>query len=234
MEKTLKFTKQYREQVRLRNGSRVLVRLVRPSDKAHIQNGFLNLSAHSRYKRFFGGKNSLSDSELSYFTELNQYDHFGLGAVELNEYGEEEDGIGIGRFVRMSGDSECAEVALTVIDRMQGNGIGQMLLEKLIAAAAERNIKRFRFECLPNNFEMQKLAYKVCQVASFRNDDGTLIVEADLPNRQPDSKARSIHPLTSLFDLLHAFTAKSLELQFGIGLGVIQHTLDTAFDRRST
>ena len=80
---------------------------------------------HPVRKRFFGGKHCLSDVELRYFTELDHFDHFAIGAVELNGSGEEGDGIGIARFVRLPHDAECAEVAITVIDRMQGKGVGR-------------------------------------------------------------------------------------------------------------
>jgi len=141
----LKFTDSYREQVRLTDGTQAKLRLVRPGDKALLENGFNNLSSLSRHKRFFAGKHHLSKSELRYFTELDQVNHFALGVVALNHRGKELEGIGIGRFVRLENQAETAEVALTVIDRMQGNGVGRLLLTNLIAAAAERGVTKFRF-----------------------------------------------------------------------------------------
>ena len=178
MKTKLKFNERYRERIRLADGSWVLLRLVRSDDKERMKRGFGDLSSQSRYKRFFAAKRALSEAELGYYTELDQDRHFALGIVELNGRGEEGDGLGIARFIRYAKDDACAEVAITVIDRMQGKGIGRIMLEKLLAAAHERNVFRVRFECLPHNLELQRLVRKVCRVVEFKNEDGTLIAEA--------------------------------------------------------
>ena len=152
--------------------------------------------------------------------------------VELSETGDEAQGVAIGRFIRLSPESDCAEVALTVVDRMQGKGLGRLLLERMIAAATERGIRRFRFECLPHNLEMQRLINKVCQVVELANDAGVTVAEIDLPGDHPGSDHRSDDAVDGLFALLRGFATETLELQMSLGLEAVHRTLDTAFDPR--
>ncbi|MCG8053164.1 MAG: GNAT family N-acetyltransferase, partial [Candidatus Thiodiazotropha endolucinida] len=150
----MKFNESFREIVDLDATRRIAIRLIEPNDKALLQQGFDSLSDESRQRRFMAEKRSLSPQELAYFTEVDQIDHFALGMVRLDESGNETEGVAIGRFIRLAGDAETAEVGLTVADSMQGQGLGQLLLERLVSAALERGIKRFRFECLAYNQAM--------------------------------------------------------------------------------
>jgi GNAT superfamily N-acetyltransferase len=228
----MKFDDRYQDDIHLPGGERIKFRLVRPKDKERLRSGFMQLSAASRYKRFFGGKHSLSDAELRYLTELDHCDHFAIGAVELNDRGQEGDGVGIGRFVRLPQDAECAEVAITVVDRMQGRGIGRRLLEKLIEAAVERDIERFRFECLPHNLEIRTLVEKVCTVVDFVQDVDVIVAEVELPGRHLGSPERSVDAFERLFMLLRTFAADALELQVNIGMASVQRSFDMALDKR--
>jgi GNAT superfamily N-acetyltransferase len=233
MGEAMKFDEEYQDRIRVPGGELVKLRLVQPSDKARLHSGFRNLSAASRQKRFFGAKDSLSDAELGYFTDMDHCDHFAIGAVEVNSAGEEGDGVGVGRFIRLPQDVECAEVAITVIDRMQGKGIGRTLLERLIDAAVERNINRFRFECLPNNLEIRKLVQKVCKVVDFVNDVDVITAQVELPGRHLGIPERPIDTCERLFVLLRSFAAGALELKGNFGIGTVKHSVHRALDKRS-
>lgn len=85
------FCDDYAELAELRDGTKVLLRLVRPSDKELLLRGFEQLSARSRYLRFLVPKAVLTDEELRYLTEIDGEDHFAIGAVRLVEEPSEED-----------------------------------------------------------------------------------------------------------------------------------------------
>ncbi len=229
----MKFDEQYREHIRLSEDIHARLRLVQPADKARLRDGFLNLSGASRHKRFFGGKHCLSDTELRYFTELDHVDHFAIGAVELDSSGEEGGGIGVARFVRLPQDAGCAEVAITVIDRMQGKGVGRKLLEALVEAAVERDIKRFRFECLPHNQDIRKLVEQTCNVVEFVNEDDVIVAEVELPGRQLGSQELSVAAFERLFVLLRTFATDALEFQANVGMVTVQRSFDAALDKRN-
>lgn len=220
----MRFDEHYEERVSLSAALQVRIRLVRPDDKRLLLAGFDELSPASRQKRFFGGKHGLSDEELRYLTELDQLDHFALGAVTVDADGVEGHGVGIARFVRLPDDAQCAEVALTVVDRMQGIGIGRRLLERLVDAAVERGIERFRFECLPHNHEMTRLVERTCKLVALVNDDGAMVAEVELPGRH----ASSHDALDRLFALLRAFAIQAAGQQLNVGLDTMRRSFDLA------
>ncbi|MEW8255540.1 MAG: GNAT family N-acetyltransferase [Candidatus Thiodiazotropha taylori] len=229
----LKFNESFREVVDLDATRRIAIRLIKPNDKALLQQGFDSLSDESRQRRFMAEKRSLSPQELAYFTEVDQMDHFALGMVRLDESGNETEGVAIGRFIRLAGDAETAEVGLTVADSMQGQGLGQLLLERLVSAALERGIKRFRFECLAYNQAMKQLVLKVCKEAVFRYDEGIMIAEASLP------ASSWVPPVYNPLDLMDGLLRQmqglfsgAFKYQSGVGLDLMRQGLDAPFRLR--
>lgn len=132
--------------MRLRDGTRVRLRVVRRADRELLRRGFDRLSLRSRYLRFLSPKNGLSDTELDDLLSLDGRDRFALGAQKLQPRGGEGEGLGIARFARLPDTPAVAEAAVTVTDEAQGKGLGKILLARLAAAARERGIERFTCE----------------------------------------------------------------------------------------
>ncbi len=149
----MRFDESYEEQVELRDGTRALLRCVRPEDKVLLRRGFDELSPESRYMRFFSAKKRLSDAELSYLTEVDGSNHFAIGVGNL----EGTEGLAIGRFVRDERNATVAEPAIAVVDHAHGNGIGTLLLHRLVDAALERGIETFHCVVLADNEPMKAL-----------------------------------------------------------------------------
>jgi GNAT superfamily N-acetyltransferase len=137
------------EELTLRDGSRVLVRAVRPDDRDLFVAGFQHLSPESRHRRFLFYKKSLGDRELDFFTNVDHHDHEAIGAIDL-ETGE---GVGVARMIREE-DPEAAEAAVTVVDNWQGRGLGSLLLERLSERAREVGVRRFTATLLTSNKAM--------------------------------------------------------------------------------
>jgi len=100
------------------------------------------LSARSRQARFLHGRLSISNAELDYLTKLDQLDHIGLMAAILHE--KQWHNVGVGCAIRLSPDSNVAEVALAVLDGYQAIGIGTCLLERFAELAASTGITYFQ------------------------------------------------------------------------------------------
>ncbi len=66
--------------VALRDGSRVVIRPIEPDDRDALAAGFERLSPESRYRRFFGPMQHLSESYLDYLTQVDHHDHEALVA----------------------------------------------------------------------------------------------------------------------------------------------------------
>ncbi|MES9939319.1 MAG: GNAT family N-acetyltransferase [Candidatus Thiodiazotropha sp. 6PLUC2] len=230
MNKLLKYRDSYRELLVLPSGERIVIRLIQPGDKALLSDGFDSLSKESRFRRFLNEKKRLSSDELIYFTEVDQQDHFALGMVSLDENGMEKSGVAIGRFIRLNNDSESAEVGLTVADDMQGKGVGQQLLERLISAAQERGISKFRFECLPHNLQMKNLVLKLCGDVRFKSEGGVTIAEATIPDQPvPISIPSPVELIDGLVCQMQGFISDGLKYQSGLSLDLMRHSLDVPF-----
>lgn len=165
----------FEERLTLRDGSPVLLRSIRPDDKHELVAAFERLSPLSRYRRFLGPKGRLTESELRYLTEIDWIDH----AAIVGE-GAAGEGLGVARFIRSPG-ADWAEAAITVADAHQGKGLGRLLLERLVLAASERGIRRFRFDILGSNAPMLAMVQELAPSASSAQDGTVVHVEVPLP-----------------------------------------------------
>jgi GNAT superfamily N-acetyltransferase len=193
------FNDDYREEVTLRDGSRVLLRLVHPHDKAMLARGLAELSDESRYLRFFSNKRALSEAELSYLTELDQDSHFALGAVSLPD---ESRGLGVARFVKLPDDAEVADPAVAVVDDMQRLGLGRLLFLRLVAAAAERGVLLFRAEVLAENAAMRQLLQHISPATVEMQEGELVVVRMPLPAVDPAAPLAGDAGRGTLYQLL--------------------------------
>jgi GNAT superfamily N-acetyltransferase len=192
----VRFDERYIERRPLPSGATLVLRLVRPSDSSLLVRGFERLSAESRYRRFFAYKKLLSPAEVKYFTDVDGINHFAIAAVIERADGSEE-GVGVARFVRLPAEPLAAEAALTIIDDCQNHGIGGSLLERLLAAAAERSVRELRFSVLGINRPMLQLIGKLEGLTRRRLQSriGNGVVELVMPvPRAEDPPQQSAAP----------------------------------------
>lgn len=144
--------REYRALGYLIDGQPFFIRAVREWDRAALLDLFQRSSQQSRYFRYFETKNSLSDTELDYYTRLDFEHHAALAA----EAPDEEGIIAVGRYIEVqpATDPRRAEVAFLVRDDYQGHGVATQLLKHLIRIARENNIVQFEAEMLPSNTRM--------------------------------------------------------------------------------
>ena len=136
----------------LEDGTRLVIRPIRPSDKAELSTGLSNLSELSRHRRFLSPKVRFTASELRYLTELDGHDHVALVAHLLDGTG-----VGVARYVRVPGTGTTADVAIVVADSMQGRGLGSLMAELLAGVAARNEIERFSADILSENVAARRL-----------------------------------------------------------------------------
>lgn len=204
-ETTRAFDPKYAEEVSLRDGTSARLRFLRPSDRERLREGLHRLSPQSRYLRFFTTKDRLTDAELRYLTEVDGENHVAIGASRVDEDGQETEGLGIGRFVRLVDEPRVAEPALAVVDDAQGLGLGRLLLLRLICAAQERGVEVFRCDFLAVNQGMQHLLRDVSPDVEFRSDGPVVTAEFRLPNvpaDEPMERAAELGPLFAWFKLV--------------------------------
>lgn len=140
--------------MRLRDGTRLLVRHIRPTDKRLLNAGFEHLSDETRRRRFLAPKTRLTSSDLRYLTEVDGRDHVALIALRLDDWKRP---VAVARYVRLREDPSTAEVAITVDDEYQGRGIGRRLGLLLADEARANGITRFSAEILGENVAALRL-----------------------------------------------------------------------------
>jgi GNAT superfamily N-acetyltransferase len=183
-EQRYRYGESYEETVQLSDGQRILLRPVRPADKQMLLDGFEHLSPESRYARFMAPKSTLTERELRYLTEVDGIDHFAIGAIRKHLVSKQE-GVGSARFVRLSDQPDTAEPAVTVLDDFHGKGLGAILLQRLIEAAWERDVRWFCTELLADNTASRRMIESLSPDVKFRHaGDGAII--ATLPVPEPD------------------------------------------------
>jgi GNAT superfamily N-acetyltransferase len=175
------FDQAYREEIRLRDGHRVRLRAVLPSDKQRLREGLKKLSADALPARFFSVKRRFTRQELRYLTEVDGVDHYAIGAVLLEDDGSEGEGLAIGRFVRNPSEPDSAEPAVVVLDQWQNLGLGRIIFDRLVAAARERGIRYFHVEFLPGNDGIQRLLEGICPELMVWRRGPVLVADVPLP-----------------------------------------------------
>lgn len=88
-------------------------------------------------------------------------------------------------FIRLTERSDTAELAITIVDEIQGKGLGYILLLRLIAAARERGILNLHANVLADNKPMTSLLRKVAPHGREELDEGVLEFELSLANVAP-------------------------------------------------
>ena len=127
----------------LRDGLRVVVRPLLPSDRDDVAHGFEELSERTKNLRFLAGKDHLSRRGLDALVDgVDQHDHVAV-ALWWERTSRSDVLLGEGRFIRLESDPACAEVAVTMADQLQGQGGGTLLMRALVVRAREEGIRRF-------------------------------------------------------------------------------------------
>jgi GNAT superfamily N-acetyltransferase len=131
--------------VRVRDGRIALIRDARPEDRVMYVTAVDGLSEQSRYQRFLSPLPRLPKRALDRLMDLDPGHQVALHVTD--ETGTAI--IAVARFV-FTGPHE-AELAITVGDCWQRQGLGRALLDALVAAAQARGVARLTGEALSEN-----------------------------------------------------------------------------------
>ncbi len=117
--------------------------------------------------RFFSMVKTLNRDSLIRLCHLDYAREMALVAEHRTPAGKPEI-LGVSRYY-MNPETRVAEFAVVVTDALQGEGLGQHLMERLIAVARDRGVKRLVGNVLRENTAMLTLAqelgfHEVCAV----------------------------------------------------------------------
>jgi RimJ/RimL family protein N-acetyltransferase len=160
----------------LRDGRRIEIRALRPEDRTDIVAAVDHLSVKSLYRRFFGLKRHFSEREIDFFLNVDFANHVVLVAV-MRDAGRAAIGGG-GRYIVVR--PGVAEVAFTVVDKFQGQGIGRILMRHIASLARDAGLKELIAEVLPDNAPMLKVFEKSGLKLQTTQEDGVVHVTLQL------------------------------------------------------
>lgn len=143
----------YLARERLKDGTEVTVRAIRPEDGPAILEAFRELDAESIYRRFFSPKKELSDAELAQLTDVDCRRVTAL--VVTTEQEGVEILLGGGRLATEGGDQpQSAELAFLTAGALRGRGIASLLLRHLTRLGREAGLSRLEADVLGENQAM--------------------------------------------------------------------------------
>lgn len=179
-------------------GSKFRFRPVHPSDKELLQKGFSELSERSRYLRFFNSLHRLSDAHLRYLTHVDGEQHVAWGI--LDESAGQARPVGLGRFIQVRGEPKVAEVAITIVDAYQRQGLGQLLFATLNIIAGHKGIDVFRYYVHDAN---RFVLYALKQFETLKQQNESQVTQVDmrvLPNHLAISDQPNLQPFKAAME----------------------------------
>ena len=173
------YPKELEKLVTAKDGRTFLLRPVLPEDEPAFHLGFTKLTPEEIQLRFFTPMKTLSHVMAARFTQID-YDR--EMALVLAGYGTPGE-ASIGGVARLAADpdNERAEYAIIVGQELTGQGLGRLMMERLIAYAKERGIGELYGEVLRKNRPMLSLCAKLGFTEKAVLDDPSIVhVSLDL------------------------------------------------------
>lgn len=160
------------------DGMAFVLRPLRPGETDVLENVFKGLSARSRYQRYLVPMSRLTSYASHKLADVDARNHVAWVALA--------DGspAGIGRYVRTADDT--AEIALEVVDAVQGRGVGAALLDAVTTVAQVQGIDYLEAVVQPTNDASVALLTQVGITFAF--EDGLLVGRGRLRLLGPPSR----------------------------------------------
>ncbi len=180
----LLFLDQYLYSKKLTNGKNIDFRPLLPSDEFESRHFYYSLQEDSIYYRFFNKRKVFSRDMLQ--KQWAQVDYRrNMTIIGLMQLGKRKQIVAIGSYAEA--DTDSAEVAFLVKEKLHGMGIGSYLLEILESIAKANNYKQFIATVLAENRKMLKVFQKKYPSAKFLRS-GSGEVEVEMPFQTPEDK----------------------------------------------
>ena len=167
------YPKDLEECATLQSGRKVFLRPIRPEDEPkHFE--FINsLSPEDIRMRFFGHVREFPHSQMARFTQIDYDREMAFIAVTQNQEGREET-LGVNR-VFFDPDNTTAEFAIVVRSDVKGQGLGSLLMEKVLRYVKSRGIQELTAHTLQENKAMKALGGKYGFTVARMEDDPDMI-----------------------------------------------------------
>jgi RimJ/RimL family protein N-acetyltransferase len=164
----------YESDYALKDGRRLHIRPIEPSDAEMLKDLFYSLSPESVMHRFMHALKSLPPAQLRRFVTLDYAEQLALTAIEREDRPEQETEriIAVARYA-VDPATGAAEVAFVVREDWQGQGLGRHLFRELIRIGREKGIRTFTADVMADNRAMINLFHACApgEVQTMLRDD---------------------------------------------------------------
>lgn len=162
-------------EVVLGDGTRVVIRPIRANDESRMAAFHAGLSTRSVYQRYFhlsSLEQRISHSRLSLSCRVDLASGMALVA-EFTAADGGRDVLALGRLKHT--EPGVAEIALLVMDRWQGLGLGRAMMQHLVAAAGALGLRRLHGDMLADNDAMRAVVRHAGFVIRAVPGDGAVL-----------------------------------------------------------
>jgi RimJ/RimL family protein N-acetyltransferase len=167
----------------LKDGTVVHIRPIRPDDAPRLQELHSRLSLQTAYQRFFTIVKRLTSDWAQILATVDYQRRLALvvepsGGAEL---------IAVGRYDALD-EKDTVEIAFVVQDAWQNRGLGTILFDEILRAAAARSYRRFRAYVLADNRRMLDLITRFTRVESRKTEQSVTELVFTLRPEQATTK----------------------------------------------
>jgi acetyltransferase len=163
------YPQQYVSAWKLKDGSPIVVRPIRPEDEPMMVKFHGTLSENSVHFRYFGLlklEQRVAHDRLVRMC-FNDYDReIAIIALRNEPKTKEDEIIGVGRLIKVHGVND-AEFAIVLSDQWQGHGLGSHFLKLLLEIGRQEGNEHVIGQMLPDNFAMQRICKKLGFAMSY-------------------------------------------------------------------
>jgi acetyltransferase len=173
---------QYIQTAALKDGTPITIRPIRPEDEPLMVKFHETLSEQSVYLRYFhliGLSQRVMHERLTRICFIDYDREMALVAEHTDPASGERAILAVGRLSKLRGRNE-AEFALLISDRYQGQGLGTLLLSRLLDVGRAEHLRRIIADILPDNRAMRHICQKLGFRLRFDADEGVVRAEIDL------------------------------------------------------
>jgi len=182
----VEYPEELKKHVRLKDGTPVLLRPIKPSDATLKQHLFYALSKESVSKRFLGSLKAMPMKRVWPYVIVDYENE--MSVVATVEEGGAETIIAIGSYVKIP-HTNTAEVSFVVRDDWQNRGLGTLLLDYLIDIAKKKGLSGFTAWVSVNNNRMMHVFKKCGYPMRYKIEGDLFYVTIDLKSEKNQREA---------------------------------------------
>jgi acetyltransferase len=160
----------------LSDGTRVLMRVLRPEDARYYAEFGSHLTLEDLRLRFFSAIRELSDDRISELTHLDY--NRAMAFIAIDEATDLM--LGIVR-LHLDADRHGGEYAVIVRSALKGHGLGWLLMQRMIDYACRISLRTVHGQVLAENTTMLRMCHELgFKIADDPQSKGVKLVTLDL------------------------------------------------------